>query len=99
MLNKKIELLEESYLVSDIKNYFEPIMKKHDTFTHNLPKRISITLKIKKTTLSQTFMSETMNLIRSTKGKITRDENVKIAPHVEFTEIILVHFNIVNNDY
>ena len=44
-------------------------------------------------------MPETMNLIRSTKGKITRDENVKIAPHLELTEIILVHFNIVNNDY
>ena len=40
--------------------------------------------------------SEKMKLIRSTKSKTTMDENV---PHLEITEVVLVHFNIVNNDY
>ena len=36
-----------------------------------------------------------MKLLGSTKSKITKDEDCKL----EFTEIILVHCNIVNNDY
>ena len=37
-----------------------------------------------------------MKLLGSTKRKITRDEN---APHLEIPEVVLVHFNVVNNDY
>ena len=40
-----------------------------------------------------------MKLLESTKRKITRDENGKNVPHLEITEVILVHYNIVNNDY
>ena len=35
----------------------------------------------------------------STKIKITKDKNRKNVPHLEITEVVLVHFNIVNNDY
>ena len=42
---------------------------------------------------------ETMNLLGSTKNKITKDKTGKNAPHLEITEVVLVHFNIVNNDY
>ena len=43
--------------------------------------------------------SEKMKLIRSTKSKTTMDENGENVPQLEITEVVLVHFNIVNNDY
>ena len=42
---------------------------------------------------------ETMKLIGSTKNKITKDKNGENVPHLEITEVVLVHCNIVNNDY
>ena len=40
-----------------------------------------------------------MKLLESTKSKITKDENGKNVPHLKITEVMLVHCNIVNNDY
>ena len=40
-----------------------------------------------------------MKLLGSTKSKITKDENDENVPNLEITEVILVHCNIVNNDY
>ena len=40
-----------------------------------------------------------MKLLRSTKNKITEDENSGNVPHLGITKVILVHCNIVNNDY
>ena len=40
-----------------------------------------------------------MTLLGSTKYKITKDENSENVPHLEITDVVLVHFNIVNNDY
>ena len=40
-----------------------------------------------------------MKLIGGTKNKITKDENGKNVPHLEITEVVLVHFDIVYNDY
>ena len=40
-----------------------------------------------------------MKLLGSTKNKITKDKNCENVPHLEITEVILVHCNIVNNDY
>ena len=40
-----------------------------------------------------------MKLLGSTKNKITEDKNSENVPHLEITEIVLVHCNIVNNDY
>ena len=40
-----------------------------------------------------------MKLVGNTKGKITKDKNGENVPHLEITEVILVHCNIVNNDY
>ena len=40
-----------------------------------------------------------MKLLGSTKSKITKDENGENLPHLEITEVILVHCNIINNDY
>ena len=40
-----------------------------------------------------------MKLIGSIRNKITKDENGENIPHIEITEVVLVHWNIVNNDY
>ena len=40
-----------------------------------------------------------MNLVGSTKNKITKDKNGENVPHLEITEVLLVHCNMVNNDY
>ena len=37
-----------------------------------------------------------MELLRSSKNKITRDENGENVPHLEITEVVLVHCNIAN---
>ena len=40
-----------------------------------------------------------MKLLGSTENKIAKDKNVENLPHLEITEVVLVHCNIVNNDY
>ena len=40
-----------------------------------------------------------MKLLGSTKNKITKDKTGENIPHLEITEAVLVHCNIVNNDY
>ena len=40
-----------------------------------------------------------MKLLGSTEYKITKDKNGENMPHLEITELVLVHCNIVNNDY
>ena len=40
-----------------------------------------------------------MKLLESTENKITKDKNGENVPHLEITEVVLVHCNIVNNDY
>ena len=40
-----------------------------------------------------------MKLLESTKNKINKDANGENVPHLEISEVVLVHCNIVNNDY
>ena len=40
-----------------------------------------------------------MKLLGSTENKIIRDKNNENVPHLEITEAVLVHCDIVNNDY
>ena len=42
---------------------------------------------------------ETMKLLERAKKKITEDKNGENLPHLEITEVALVHCNIINNDY
>ena len=40
-----------------------------------------------------------MKLLGSTKNKITEHKSDENVPHLEITEVVLVHCNMVNNDY
>ena len=40
-----------------------------------------------------------MKLLGSTKSKINNDKNGENMPHLEITEVVLIHCNVVNNAY
>ena len=42
-------------------------------------------------------MPETVKLLGSTKSNTTKDKNGENLPHLEITEVVLIHYNIVNN--
>ena len=80
--------------------------KKHGEKTNNLSIRIyknktekRITFKIKTGYYLELLAPETMALLGSAKNKIAKDKNGENVPHLENTEVFLVHCNIVNNYY
>ena len=94
------------YSVSDIQDYFKYTLKKHGENINNPSVRIyvkktenRITFRIKNRYSLEILTPEIMNLLGSTENKITKDKNSENVPHLEITEVILVHCNIVNNDY
>ena len=40
-----------------------------------------------------------MKLLGGTKSKITKNENVENVPQLEISKVLLIHCNIVSNDY
>ena len=58
-----------------------------------------ITFKIKNGYSVELLTIEAMKLLGSAENKITKDENRENVPHLEITEVVLVHCNMVNNDY
>ena len=104
--NDKFELPDGSYSVSDIQDYFEYILKKHNEKINNPSIKIyiskienRITFKIKTGYYLELLTSETMKLLGSFQNKIGNNKNDENVPHLEITEVKLVHCNIVNNDY
>ena len=58
-----------------------------------------ITIKIKNGLSLELLTKETIKLLGSTENKITKDKNGENVPHLEITELVLVHSNMVNNNY
>ena len=40
-----------------------------------------------------------MKLLGSTESKMTKDKNGENVPYLEVAELLLIHCNLVNNDY
>ena len=104
--NDELKLPDGSYSVSGIQDYFKYILKKHkenvekpsiQIYVNEIEKRI--TFKIKDGYSLKLLTPETMKLLGSTENKITESKNGENIPHLEITEVALVHCNIVNNDY
>ena len=80
-------------------------LKKHNKKIENPSIRIYVnkiedrTFKTKTGYYFELLAPETMKLLGSTENKITKDKNGENVPHLEITEVVLVHCNIVNNDY
>ena len=104
--NDGFELPDGSYSLLDIQGYSEYIFKKHGENIDDPSIRIyvnkienRITFKIKTGYNLELLTSETMKLLWSTENKITKDKISENVPHLEITEVVLVHCNIVNNHY
>ena len=104
--NDKFELPDGSYSVSDIRDYFEYILKKQgedidepsvQIYVNKIENRV--TFRIKTGYNLELLTSETMKLLGSTENEITKDKNGENVPHLEITKVVLVHCNIVNNEY
>ena len=103
--NEEFELPDISCFVSDVQDYFDYIIKRHQIATNNdsirkyvneIEKRI--TFKIKTGQHLERLTSKAMNLLRNTKSKIIKNENGENVSHLEVTEVVLINCNIVNND-
>ena len=104
--NEEFKLPNGSYSISDIQNYFEYILKNHIESVGNRPIRIyvnrienRITFKIKSGYYLELLTPKTMKLLGSAESKITKDKNGENVPRLEVVELVLVHCNLVNNDY
>ena len=91
----KFEPPDSSYLISDIQDYFEYILKKHNENVDNLSIRIyvnkiqnRITFKIKNGYYLELLMPETMKFLGSTESKITKDKNCENVLHLEITGVV-----------
>ena len=104
--NNKFELPDGSYSVFNIQDYFDYILKKQGEDIDKPSVQIyvnkiedKVTFKIKNGYSLELLTPETMKLLGSTENKITKDKNGENVPHLEITEVVLVHCDIVNNDY
>ena len=92
--------------MTDIQDYFEYILQNNGENIDNPSVKIyvnkivnSITFIIKNRYSLELLTPETMKLLASTENKINKDENGENVPQLEIREVLLVHCNIVNNDY
>ena len=95
-----------SYNISEIQDYIEYIIKKHETIGENAPILIyantinnRIVFKIKSGYKLELLSKETMKLLGSTKDTIDADKNSENVPKLQNVEVVLLHCNLVNNAY
>ena len=104
--SEEFELPDGSYSVSDIQDYFEYILKKQSESVDNPSVKIYVNkienrsaFKIKNGYYLELSTPETMKLLGNAENKINKDKNGENVPHLEIVELVLVHCNLVNNDY
>ena len=104
--SEEFELPAGSYSIPDIQDYFKYILKKHSESVDNPSIRIfvnkienRITFKTKSGYYLELLTPETMKLLGSTVSKINKDKNGENVSNLEVVEVVLVHCNLVNNDY
>ena len=85
---------------------FKFIIKKQETLTENPPVQIypnkiknGIVFKIKTTCKLELLTSETMKLLGSGTKDADKDKESENVPKLESAEVVLVHCNLVKNDY
>ena len=100
--NDEFDLPDGSYSVSDIQDYFEYIIKNHETITdESSPVKIyvnkiknRIVFNIKTGYKLELLSEETMQLLGSSKKDIDRNKNGEIVPRLETIKVVLVHCNL-----
>ena len=104
--NDEFNLPGGSYSIEDIQDYFEYNIKKHEAIEDNPPVQIygnkiksRIVFKIKTGYKLELLTKETMQLLGSLKKDIDKNKDGEIVPRLELVEVLLVHCNLVNNNY
>ena len=104
--NDEFDLRDDSYSISDIQDYFEFIIKKHETLAENPPIQIypnkiknRIVFKVKTGYKLELLSPETMELLGSTKKDVDKDNDGEDVPKLDSVEVVLVHCNLVNSSY
>ena len=104
--NDEFNLPNESYSVSDIQDYFEYIIKKHETIADNPSVQIHVSkiknrivFKIKTGYKLELLTGETMKLLGSSKKGTDKNKDGEIVPRLEIVEVVLLHGNLINNNY
>ena len=104
--NDTFDLPDGSYSVADIQDYFEFVVRKHETLTENPPIQIypnkvknRIVFKIKTGYKLELLTVETVRLLGSGKKGVDKDKDGKNMPKLESVEVVLVYCNLVKNDY
>ena len=104
--NDTFDVPDGSYSIAALQNYFKYIIKKHETITTTSPVIIyintinnRIVFKIKTGYKLELLSKETMKLLGSSKSAIASDKNSELVPKLESVDLVLMHCNLVNNDY
>ena len=104
--NNTFDLPDGSYSITNIQDYFEFIIQKHKTLTENPPIQIypnkvknRIVFRVKTGYKLEMLTPETMTLLGSTKKDVDEDKDGEKVPKLESAEVILVHCNLMKNDY
>ena len=102
----ELNLSDGSYNIEQIQDYFKYIIEKHGTIADNPPVQIygnkiknRIVFKIKTGYKLELLTEETMQLLESSKKFIDKNKDGKIVLRLETVELVLVHYNLVNNNY
>ena len=88
--NDTSDLTDGSYSIADIQDYFEFIIKKHETLTENPPIQMypnkiknRIVFKVKTGYKLELLTPETMRLLGTTKKDVDADKNSENVPNLE----------------
>ena len=97
--NDTFDLPDGSYSIEDIQDYFEFIINKHETLIENPPVQNRIVFSIKMGYKLELLTPETMKLLESGKKDVDKYKDGENVPKLESVEVVLVHCNLVKNDY
>ena len=97
--NDTFDLPDGSYSIEDIQDYFEFIINKHETLSENPPVQNRIVFNIKMRYKLELLTPETMKLLESGKKDVDKYKDGENVPKLESVEVVLVHCNLVKNDY
>ena len=104
--NDTFDVPDGTYSIAALQNYFEYIIKKHETIADVSPVLIyvneinnRIVFKIISGYKLRLLSKETMKLLGSSTDAIDGDKNSELVPKLESVDLVLVHCNLVNNSY
>ena len=104
--NDTFDVPDGSYSIAALQNYFEYIIKKHETiaevssvliYVNEINNRI--VFKIKSGYKLELLSKETMRLLGSSSDTVDDVKNSELVPKLDSVDLVLVHCNVVNNNY